>query len=285
MIKIELPNSDNPLEQIEKCIEILNEIEVVALREKELVLDLSELRWILPCSDLLLSSKVIELQNRGYKISFVSPKDHSVVNYLAIVGFPFGGGKSKDTFMPIHHFSRKDNEDSTKIVEAEMEEVFKVVENNFPSGLVGGILYLVAEMADNIDQHSNFTQGSIMIQFYKNKGHVDIGIFDNGITIPGVYEKNKVEFENDCDAIRKALRGISTKEGEIGRGKGLGTSQKLVNMGLEGDFYILSRNCLYGSEYGKNPESKSLEKPLKGTLIYMRFKAPKKSLNIYPYLE
>ena len=250
-----------------------------------MVLDLSELRWILPCSALLLSSKVVELRNKGYKLSFVSPGDQGIVNYLAMVGFPFGGGKSKDTFIPIHHFSRKENEDSTKIVEAEMEEVFKVVENNFPSGLIGGILYLVAEMADNIDQHPNFTQGSILIQFYENKRHVDIGVFDNGITIPGVYEKNKVEFENDCDAISKALGGISTKEGEISRGKGLETSKKLVNMGLRGDFYISSRNCLYGSEYGKNLESKSLENPLKGTLIYMRFKAPKKSLNIYPYVE
>ena len=139
-------------------------------------------------------------------------------------------------------------------------------------------------MSLTIDQHSKFTQGSVMVQFYNKKGYVDIAILDNGITIPGAYEKNKIEFKDDAEALDKALSGISTKIGELSRGKGLGTSKKLVTEGLKGDFYILSRKGLYWAESGKTG-SKLLEKPLNGTLICMRFKAPGKDLNIYPYIE
>ena len=65
------------------------------------------------------------------------------------------------------------------MIETEIEEIFKVIENNFPKGLINGVFYLIGEMVDNIDQHSKFTQGSVMVQFYNKKGYVDIGILDN----------------------------------------------------------------------------------------------------------
>ncbi len=285
MVKVDLPSSDNPKKQIEGCVEIIEELNNECSKNNEIVLDLSELKWILSCSALLLSSKMVELKNKGYKISIIHPKDINVASYLDKLGFPLGGGKSKSTFMPIHHFFRKEVENSKGIIESEMEEVFKVIQQNFPKGLINGIFYLLAEMVDNIDQHSKFTQGSVMVQFYNKKGHIDIGILDNGITIPGAYEKNKIEFENDCDALYKALEGISTKVGETLRGKGLGTSKKLVNEGLKGDFYILSRNGLFWAEHGVKSGSKLLKTPLNGTLVCMRFEVPQKELNIYPYIE
>ncbi len=285
MVKINLPDSDSQKKQIEECVEIIDKIDKEYLKNKNVSLDLSELKWILSCSALLLSSKIVELKNKGCKISLIPPEDISVANYLSSLGFPLGGGEPRDTFMPIHHFFRKAGENSTKIIETEMEGVFKVIEKNFPSGLITSVSYLIAEMADNIDQHSDFTQGSTMIQFYKKKGHVDICVLDNGITIPGAYEKNKVKFEDDCDALNKAIRGVSTREGEISRGKGLETSKNLVNNGLKGNFYILSRRCLYCAEYDNKPKSKLMEKSFKGTLICMRFKAPEKDLNIYRYIE
>ncbi|MEK6836261.1 MAG: hypothetical protein AABX94_01185 [Nanoarchaeota archaeon] len=284
MVKVILSESDDQKKQIEECIKIIDEMSLEYSKDNKLVLDLSSLKWMLCCSALLLSGKIVELKNKGYKISIIPPEKSDVSNYLTQLGFPLGGGKSKDTFIPIHHFFIKEGEDSTKLIEKEIGEIFKIIEKNFPSGLINGVFYLVGEMADNVDQHSKFTQGSVMVQFYNKKGHIDIAILDNGITIPGAYEKNNLEFRDDSQALTKALSGISTKVGELGRGKGLGTSKKLVTEGLKGDFYILSRKGLYWAENGKTG-SKLLEKPLNGTLICMRFKAPGKDLNIYPYIE
>jgi len=284
VVKIILSKSDDQKKQIEECIKVIDEMGLECSQNNKIILDLSSLKWMLCCSALLLSSKIVELKNRGCKISIIPPKDSNVSNYLTQLGFPLGGGMSKDTFMPIHHFFVKEGESSTKLIEKESGEIFNVIKKNFPIGLINGVFYLVGEMVDNMDQHSKFTQGSVMVQFYNKKGYVDIAILDNGITIPGAYEKNDLEFKNDADALNKALSGISTKVGELSRGKGLGTSKKLVTEGLKGDFYILSRKGLYWAEGGKTG-SKLLEKPLNGTLICMRFKAPGKDLNIYPYIE
>ncbi len=285
MIKLNLTSSDKPITQIQECLEFIDKLNEASEKEKEIVIDMRNLKWILPCSALLISHKIKEIINKECKISFIEPNNQKVRDYLSIVGFPLGGGKPAITYMPIHHFSPQKENNSTRLIELEIKEVFDIVQKYFPSKLHNGIFYLLAELSDNIDQHSEFTLGSIMVQFYKNKGFVDIGVLDNGITIPGRYEKNSITFENDCDAIEKALKGISTKEGEVGRGKGLETSKRLVEEGLEGDFYVLSRKCLVSVEKGHVSDTKSVEKPLKGTLIYARFKVPKKALNIYEFIE
>ena len=144
---------------------------------------------------------------------------------------------------------------------------------------------MLAELSDNIEQHSQFTQASVMAQYYSDKKYLDIGIFDNGITIPSLFEKKNISFLNDIDALNKAIEGISTKE-EKGRGFGLRTSKKIVLEGLNGEMYLISRKgaLILGPESKEN-SGKTLENPLKGTLVYFRFKAPKKSLNIYEYVE
>ena len=161
----------------------------------------------------------------------------------------------------------------------------KIIREFFPEEPRNSIFYLLGELTDNIDQHSKYTVGSIMVQFYKGKGFIDIGVLDNGLTIPGVYEKNKIEFSDDENALSKALRGISTKEGEVGRGKGLETSKKLIIEGLDGDLYIISRKGIYVNKNKEKPTTKKTDHPSKGTLVYTRFKLPKKDLNIYDYVE
>ncbi|MBS3092563.1 ATP-binding protein [Candidatus Pacearchaeota archaeon] len=148
-----------------------------------------------------------------------------------------------------------------------------------------GAFYLVSELSDNISEHSEFTHGSVMVQFFKNKGHIDIGVLDNGLTIPGVYSTNSISFLSDSDAILKALRGVSTKINESGRGRGLGTSKRLVQEGLNGEFHILSRNGLVIIKPNQEPVNMDIDAPLNGTFVYMRFKVPEKDLNIYEYVE
>ncbi len=98
-------------------------------------------------------------------------------------------------------------------------------------------------------------------------------------------EVGGLKFSDDCDAVKKATEGLSTKK-EYGRGFGLRTSKNLVLDGLNGEMYVLSRKgAIIFNPKDKKKNQEIMKKPLKGTLIYMRFSAPKKSLNIIEYVE
>jgi len=139
----------------------------------------------------------------------------------------------------IYQFS-KIKKDSINIIEREMEKIFREIKIKFPESLHNAIFYLLGELADNIDQHSNFSHVSIIAHYNKNKKEINICIFDDGITIPGAFEARSIFIKNDSDALKQALEGKSTKK-EEGRGTGLRTSKKLVEEGLRGDFFTISR--------------------------------------------
>ena len=233
-LKCNILNTDDPLKQIQGCIDIINEIDKAELKNGEILdLDFSDVEWILPCSVLLLSNKIIEACKK-IDIRILPPKTKEVYDYLARIGFPLGCKLEGDTFLPINHFSNKDN------INEHISKISKHIENKIDKNFGFSVNYLLAELSDNIEQHSQFTQASIMTQYYPDKEYIDVGIFDNGISIPALFEKKGLKFSDDCDAIKKAIEGISTKE-ESGRGFGLRTSKNLVLEGLNGEMYILSR--------------------------------------------
>lgn len=163
--------------------------------------------------------------------------------------------------------------------------------------------YIVGEILSNVGQHSEATNVYSYSQIYPNEGYVDVGIFDDGITIPGKYEQSKHEFEdseinpyefkNDCDAIYRSLNGISTKEGfkrSMGGltseddvltkndniGYGINTSTRMIYDGLGGSFLIVSREgiCHLTPDKKKFIKAKD-DNIIDGTLICIRFKRAK----------
>ena len=278
-LKCNISNTDDPLKQIQDCIDIMNEIDKAELEKGEILnLDFSDVEWMLPCSALLLSNKIIEACRR-INIKISPPNKRGVYEYLTRIGVPLGCEVEGESFLPINHFSNKDN------VNEQISKISKHIGNKVDKNFGFSVNYLLAELSDNIEQHSQFTQASIMTQYYSDKKYIDVGIFDNGITIPTVFEKKGVQFSDDCDAIKKALEGVSTKE-EQGRGFGLRTSKKLVLEGLDGEMYVLSREgAIILNSKDKEKSQELMKKALKGTLVYMRFSAPKKSLNIIKYVE
>jgi hypothetical protein len=278
-LKCEITNTDNPLIQIQDCINIIDNLEKIKLKEKEILsIDFSDIEWILPCSALLLSNKVIELC-RKIDLNIIPPNSEKVNDYLNKIGFPLGCRLEGETFLPINHFNNKDN------INENISKISKHLEQNIDKSFGFTINYLLAELSDNIEQHSKFTQASIMTQYYPEKKYIDIGIFDNGISIPALFESKGIEFSDDCDAIKKASEGQSTKE-ERGRGFGLQTSKKLVLEGLNGEMHIFSRKgAIILNPKNKQEDANLMKRGLKGTLIYMRFSAPKKDLKIIEYVE
>jgi hypothetical protein len=278
-LKCKITNTDDPLIQIQDCIGIINDIEKTKVKEGEMLnLDFSEIEWVLPCSALLLSNKIIELC-RKIDLMVIPPKNEKVNDYLNKIGFPLGCRLEGDTFLPINHFNNDDN------INENISMISKHLEKNIDKSFGFSINYLLAELSDNIEQHSKFTQASIMTQYYPEKKYIDVGIFDNGISIPALFESKGIEFSDDCDAIKKASEGQSTKE-ERGRGFGLQTSKKLVLEGLNGEMHIFSRKgAIILNPKDKQENFNLMKKALKGTLIYIRFSAPKKDLKIMEYVE
>ena len=269
MIDCSLPSDDDPLKQIEACIKIMKCIGESPGVSVEL--DMSGISWVVPCSAILLSNVMDRLSKKGIFFSYRNPTENKVIKYLTSIGFPFGKQGIGSTYCPVHHFSTD--------IDKEMNQVLEIVDNNFPQTSTGAIKYILSELADNVSEHSKFTHATIMAQFFDRKGFIDIGIVDNGISIPRLFEINNIVFESDANAIELAISGTSTKGQD--RGFGLPTTKNIVEKGLEGEFYILSRN---GGIYIKKGSQSKLFKvesnSVFGTFVYIRFKKPQQKLNI-----
>lgn len=89
----------------------------------------------------------------------------------------------------------------------------------------------------------------------------------------------------DPEAIDMALHGFSTKK-EDNRGKGLISTKMIVERGLKGHFYIVSREGMVVVEHGRKRKLYKLQNcRLQGTLGYIRFEVPKKEVDPYLYLK
>ena len=203
--------------------------------KKEIELDFSNVGWILPCSALLLAGKIDELKSKGVNVNLIPPEEDMVKKHLLGIGFPFGTKKQGETYSPINHFGKEVS------INKEVNELLDNMQNKLPKQFGASISYLLGELTDNIEQHSKFTHASIMAQYFPQKKHVDIGILDNGLSIPKVFENNIISFTDDCDAITKAMSGTTTKKEDRTRGFGLKTTKKIVRDLCDGELYLISR--------------------------------------------
>src|SRR3989344_2971724 len=267
VIKIILSESDDPIKHIEGCLDIIHRIENLYEKKENIALDFSEVSWILPCSALLLGGKIDEIKNQNIKINFISPTNEKVKKYLLDIGFPFGTQELGKTYHSINHFGSKDN------VNEKVNKLFHTMEDKIPKQFGVTIQYLLAELTDNIEQHSHFTHSSIMAQFFPHKNYIDIGILDNGLSIPKVFEDNGIPFSEDFEAIEKAMAGVTTKKGDISRGFGLQSTKKIVRDLCDGELHIISRHGALIFEHNSfSKKYKFINNSLKGTLIYIRLK-------------
>jgi hypothetical protein len=284
-LKVVLSSDDNPINQIKESLDILSRIEAAFIKREEITLDFSEVSWILPCSVILISGKIMEILNQGASIKYVPPKDKKVREWLSDIGFPLGKKIDGNTYVSIKHFVN--NPEDKNQVNKEANELLKKVKDKIPEEFGSSVQYILGELSDNVDEHSQFTFASLMAQYYPHKEHLDITVLDNGISIPLLFEKNKINFSKDSEAILKAISGeVTTKKQEEMRGYGLKSCKDIAVGGISGELHILSRNGAILIKSKKEPQLYDFEDVgLKGTFLYFRLKTPKKKVNIYPYLN
>ena len=150
----------------------------------------------------------------------------------------------------------------------------------------GVISYLLSEITDNITEHAETDRGFAFVQFFKNKGFVDITIADLGITIKGGYEKAGIEVESHYEALTKAINGVSSKEEALQRnerGFGLDTSHNIVlnGLGQGAKFYLISGNGMIVDRDKGIEFDESFAWP--GTLLFIRIPKIPENFSLIPY--
>jgi len=239
-------------------------------------LDLGYWSWVYPTTLLPLG---IFLKGIRDRIEYIEPYDANVANYLSIVIGELGAGPcGGPTYVPIVSLPR-DRGDSVTL----LNRIFELNRDGKYYGGEDAFKYLVSELVGNIYEHSEFKNARVMAQRYPKKGFVDISFFDDGISIPGRFEKKALKFEDQI-AIAKAMNGLSTKRDD--RGFGLRTNLRLFTKGLGGQMLVVSRS---GAVYVDKEERGLYILPnkhkLQGTLVSIRAPIQTKKVDIYDYIE
>lgn len=168
-----------------------------------------------------------------------------------------------------------------------IDMVLQNINTNFGGEFV--LRHIFSELTYNIHEHAvlnhqNKCNAYIATKEYKHK--MDISIIDDGLSIPGRFEVSNVNFQDDCQAIEKAVNNFSTvSDNPFERGNGLWTTIRIVIEGNCGDFLIVSRyGCLDIKSDDYIYHRLDDRNMFNGTLISIRLNK-KEVQNIYDLIE
>ena len=141
MIKVNLSEGDSVSNQVKDSLKIISEIDKAFDKREKINLDLSNVKWVLPCSVILISGKLMEVLSKGAEISYISPKDLNVKQWFSNIGFPLGKKSDGDTFISIKHFPN--NPQNKNQVNEEANEVLQKMEGKIPNSFGDSIRYIL----------------------------------------------------------------------------------------------------------------------------------------------
>jgi hypothetical protein len=241
------------------------------------IIDLSSCSWFYPTSLLPLANF---LKDNKDSMKYVPPINNNVNNYIStIMKKNYSRGA---TYMPITYLPKDGN-----LQEDAIRDLQTLYDYGKDYGGANCFIFLIGELIGNIYEHSEFSNASMMAQIYKGKSLVEITILDDGISIPGCFEKYGIAIPSDYDAILSAINGeISTKTEDEPRGFGLRSSVKLYMDGIDAQLLLVSRNgALYKNRYNEIVYNIEGASQLIGTLISIRTPYPVPQVNIYDYID
>jgi len=260
--------------------ELLQEyIKFCNIREKAKrtnIIDLSSCSWFYPTSLLPLANF---LKNNKDLMEYVPPINNNVNNYISTIMKRNSRGV---TYMPITYLPKDEN-----LQEDAISELQALYECGKDYGGANFFILLIGELIGNIYEHSEFSNASMMAQIYERKSLVEITILDDGISIPGCFEKYGIAIPSDYDAILSAINGtISTKTEDEPRGFGLRSSVRSCVDGIDAQLLLVSRNgALYKNKYKEIVYNIEGANQLIGTLISIRAQYPVPQVNIYDHID
>ena len=150
--------------------------------------------------------------------------------------------------------------------------------------------HTVSELVNNVYDHAKIEdvdlQSYICSKLHQESKKLEISVIDDGLSIPGLFEKSDVEFIDDCHAIEKAIGLFSTvSDSFFERGNGLRTIVRLISEGNNGELLIVSRRGslhIVGEDY--NYYLFDNEHRFNGTLVSVKLNQYEIQ-NVYGLLE
>lgn len=143
------------------------------------------------------------------------------------------------------------------------------------------VLYMVGELIDNIREHAHTPFGVVAV--LSNAAHISMAVVDTGISIPAAYREAAIGIKDDCEAITKALAGISTKTVEE-RGTGLPSVKRLAIEGFGGELAILSAGAaFFGSPF--STDCKARPTYWQGTAVSLTLPIHSQAIDFYKYVR
>ena len=244
------------------------------------IIDLKNRKWLSSSSVLLLA-----YLKREYSPTVISDRSNTKGYFDQMTQDPTWWIKETklilskwDSYIPFSQLPKEETD--FKVLFAKLSDLIK---SHKPNGGEQAFKYVLGELTDNIYQHSNFENSYVMCQAYKTKGYVELSFIDDGISIPGNFEKHKIGFEGDWNAISLAVSGWSTKD-DYERGTGLRSSLRIYCEGAEAEAMIVSRNGIY---YKKSQKTQLYrlddQQKFPGTLISIRIPMRVDNIEIYQY--
>lgn len=211
-------------------------------------------------------------ENNNVKTIYTHPNTHEFVNRIL-------KRKETSTTIPFVNLPKSRNE------YAEIQPATEIAEKiNDEYGGYYTLFHICDELIGNIYNHTPMeegyaNQGYSFAQEYVNDKRVDICVMDDGLSIPGSFEKKGIDFEDDCHAICLAISGKSTAKDEeddprYSRGAGLLTTLRLVIEENGGEALIVSRRGLLYIKNKDKYEYRLLDNEdiFKGTLVAVKLK-------------
>jgi hypothetical protein len=232
--------------------------------------NLSELSFIDPMLITLLFNNI-------EKDDYIHPSNAGVDNYIKIMTQNYNNLNFYDkSYVPITSVAQNNDY---------IENIGNIILNRYNIKNSNLIKYILGELIENINEHSKAINNYILGQYYKSIG-LEICIFDNGIGIPENFNNHGISFKTDCDSIKLAINGTSTKDGSE-RGNGLSSINSIITNNLNTEFIIISGKGIYHYLNDKRILYDLEDKyKLEGTFIgiLFRYKEEIDNIDIYNYM-
>lgn len=171
------------------------------------------------------------------------------------------------------------NEDNSFEVTNELVNELKIPKENQNT-----MKFIFYELTGNVYDHSEFSEAWISGRFNDEK--YDFIIKDNGISIIDSFKNANYHFKNECDALIKAVNGLSTKNdiGYIERGTGLNNTTNIVVNGFKGEILIISSHATLYINSTQIITQKIPKEFSNGTIIQLRVDLSSR-IDMYNYLN
>ena len=221
-------------------------------------INLEKVNWVTPLSILPLAVKISKKIENNPELNIVYPSNE-VAGYLKYMHFPnglneYGSYSQSASYIPIVCINLEGNSKNEGVDNA-ISKYASLLDNliqdqEYKQNIQEAISYLLSEGASNVLQHSNSNRLWIFAQYWRSKNEIEICLADEGVGFKNAYQnaENPRYPKDDADAIKYALKGVSSKYGveNSERGYGIRTSLRLVTESeLNGEFLIISGDACY----------------------------------------